>query len=262
MPSASIENTTPFTTYSMTVTARNAIGWGAESPPVEAQFNFNKATGGTEKDFGEGEYNGLEGTWRTHTFTAETGTFTVVTDAGKDFTYVVVGGGGTGGAGNDSISGGGGGGGDAQEYAEQIAVGDYEVTAGDERQASTFRGHTANGGGNGTNGGGWIGVPGQDGYTGGNGGTSGSGYVGWGPNDPQGGRAGGALGRPVTGRNGPGLISNVSGVEVEYGYGGYIRTGASRFGEGGGGGGAAGGSENQKPRPGYAGAVIIAYRTG
>ena len=40
MPSAKIENSTPFTTYSMTVQAKNAIGYGPESPPIEAQFNF------------------------------------------------------------------------------------------------------------------------------------------------------------------------------------------------------------------------------
>ncbi len=39
MPSARISNTTPYTTYKMWVTAKNAIGEGETAGPVSAQFN-------------------------------------------------------------------------------------------------------------------------------------------------------------------------------------------------------------------------------
>ena len=139
MPSAKIENTTPFTTYAMTVTARNAIGWGAESPPVEAQFNFNKASGGTPQTGNTSpdypgadivtDYNGTGETWAVHTFKSA-GTFTVHA-ANQPWRVLVVGGGGSGGGTYASYGGGGGAGGviSEDEY-EGFEQKDYTVTIG------------------------------------------------------------------------------------------------------------------------------------
>lgn len=91
MPSAGISNTTAFTTYTMRVQAKNAIGKGPMSGPVSAQFNYNKATGGIEIPYTESDGS----QWMMHKFTTN-GTL-VVTENPQPFKWRLIGAGGTSG---------------------------------------------------------------------------------------------------------------------------------------------------------------------
>ena len=92
MPSARITNTTPFTTYTMTVQPKNAIGLGPKSPPVTAQFNYNKASGGTEKDYVAGGK-----LWKQHVYQSP-GTFTFTVESSvKEWKIRLIGRGGNAG---------------------------------------------------------------------------------------------------------------------------------------------------------------------
>ena len=276
MPSASISNTTPFTTYSMTVQARNAIGYGPESPPIQSQFNYNKASGGVEQEFAEGTYNGEPGTWKTHTFESS-GTLDVILNV-YPFHVLVVGAGGAGGTCNTSVHGPvnapGGGAGRVVDIPEmEIPLGNKPVVVGDPAtndKDSVFNGQIAPGGGlGGAAGGGGGGVGGSGGGGGGSHGNGGPGGAA-NPGSPveglgtAGGNAGyqgmqhahggGAL---SVGPNG-GVTLNISGSDEIYGKGGQV----SASGGNPGGYGAGGNGQHNARGVGGKGVVIIAYRTG
>lgn len=251
MPSASVENTTPFTTYTFKVQPENIVGKGPMSMPVSGQFNFNKAYGG---DVPEGvevpNYNGSGEVWRVHTFT-NSGNLKVEM-APQKFRVLVVGGGGSHGSGNQERGpGGGGGGGFVDNENTTIPTGDHLVTVGTSGSgAASSLGSvlTVAGGGRGADGntggskarGGTSGAPqsnqgglnSSDSWSGGGGGGAGGNGGGAAPSAPGGG--------------GPGLSSNITGANGTYGRGGN-------------------GGKHLPPRDmqhGAAGVVIIAYRTG
>lgn len=283
---ASITDTTPFADYTFRVRGVNQQGtgdWSAETAP--AQFNFNKATGGVEQDFGEGEYNGLEGTWRTHTFKGNSTSIKFTVEAApKDFRVLVqAGGGGSGNWGNNGNNTPGYGGGGEHYYnaEEQLSVQDYWIilgaNAGPAQRGQSVNmdgvkscvggsaGGSGNGGGGGSGGGGGGGGgcsdPNANGGAKGNGGSGANGCgnggnaPGWGGN-PNAGGGGGAGGNASGHRAGNGKNRDISGVMKAYGTGGGVYSGTSR-GEGNGGGGGAGWAGG-----GGQGVVIIAYRTG
>jgi len=292
VPSAKIENTTPFTTYSMTVQARNAIGYGPESPPVEAQFNYNKASGGTPQtgntdplypgaDIYE-DYLGMGEKWAVHTFITSTAdkTFIVESDV-HPFRVLCVAGGGGGGY---DAGGGGGGGGVIAKDQHDIGVGSYPVqigagggnnnnggnsvladlTAVGGGRGGTWHCQSGNGGGSG---GGASGSNGSCGAQGGKG-TAGQGHDGCGFKGVYSGWGGGGAGGPATNRNGgPALPSDISGSTVHYGSGGYGQGGnwpspKAAYGCGGYGGGYGSTPPNPAGSSGTAGIVIVAYRIG
>ena len=96
MPSAKITTTTPFADYTFRLKATNQQGegaWSMESAPV--QFNYNKASGGTEKEYVAGGKR-----WKQHVFQSEgTHTLTVETSV-KDWKVRLIGRGGNGGYGD------------------------------------------------------------------------------------------------------------------------------------------------------------------
>jgi hypothetical protein len=138
MPTAKIENTTPFTTYAMTVQARNAIGYGPKSPPIEAQFNYNKASGGDEVATFEVTQELLDAdplleevgaVWKYHWFKAN-GTFTITSNP-REFRYMMVGGGRAGGHSCNTGHGKGGPGGNLVfDDAAVLSIGDIVFTQG------------------------------------------------------------------------------------------------------------------------------------
>ena len=124
MPSAKISTTTPFADYQFKVQAKNQQGlseWSMNS--AAAQFNYNKATGGTITT--NDNYNGTGEKWQIHTFKSN-GTFTV-TENPQPFRYMVV----AGGSGGSTEYG-------AKTYGGQavwtndgtLAVGPHTVTIG------------------------------------------------------------------------------------------------------------------------------------
>lgn len=285
MPSANIEQTTPFTTYTMRVQAENLVGKGGWSSEASGQFNFNKAEGGTIKDFGEGEYNGLEGTWRTHTFTGSNKSekLTIFSNPRDFYVLVQAGGGGSGGFGNNGNNTPGYGGGGEHYYNEEqrLDVKEYFIIFGANAGAGQ-RGQSVNldgvkscvggspggsgnggsgGSGGGGGGGGGCSDPNANGGARGNGGAGANGCgnggnaPGWGGN-PNAGGGGGAGGSASGHRAGNGQNRTISGENKAYGTGGGVYSGVARaYGHGGGGGmGWSGG--------GAGGCVIIAYRTG
>lgn len=260
MPSASIENTTPFTTYTMRVQAENLVGKGGWSSEASGQFNYNKATGGQAPDgVVEENYNGTNEQWTVHTLLPGD-TFNVET-AIHPFKVLVIGGGGGGGG----DQGGGGGAGGAHETELELPLGNITAVIG----GGGSRGSGQSNGSKGGNttfhgitcyGGGWGG--GYDGR-GGSGGAGGSGEF-QGKNG--GGHSGGAFGSGGGG-GGHNRKSSITGTELTYSQGGggyksqtYV-PGATppNFGSGGGGGTA---QPTANGSNGRSGAVIVAYRTG
>jgi len=238
------------------------------------------ATGGTVTDID------VAGTlWRVHTFTSS-GQFEVLQDS-LSIEYLVVAGGGGGGSSGDGWgwAGGQGGGGGVLSGNEiinsnvfTIAVGEGGVgksanTVGPATNGgnSSWNGHLAFGGGgggsnsSGANGGSGGGGSRQISHTGGQG-VIGQGYPGGSANTgPAGG--GGASGAGQNGHSdwssgpsGAGLLSSISGVEVEYGRGG----GGSSVTNSGMGGAARGwtGSTGATGYPGDDGIVIVRYQIG
>ena len=247
MPSASISNTTPFTTYSMTVQARNAIGYGPESPPVEAQFNFNKAEGGDIQVYPN--YDGTTETWTVHTFTtanASQGFNVLMNPRPNEWRVFAIGGGGAGGGVNNGGSvanyGGGRGGFHVEVTDAVIPHGMNPVTVGDGGSynssyagnpggTTTIASISASGGGGGS--GGNVAPPGPGGGQHGGSGVSGKGGAG------AGGAASGSSG-------GVGVVSTITNSSVRYGGGG-----GGGFQQGGGGGGNGGGGHGATSAPAY-----------
>jgi hypothetical protein len=260
MPTAKITNTTPYTTYTMTVQAKNAIGLGPKSPPIEAQFNYNKATGGQTPDgVVEENYNGTNEQWTVHTLLP--GDTFNVESAIHPFKVLVIGGGGGGGG----DQGGGGGAGGAHETELELPSGNITAVIGaggtaGQGQANGTKGGNTTFHGITSYGGGWGG--GYDGR-GGSGGAGGSGEF-QGKNG--GGHSGGAYGSGGGG-GGHNRKSSITGTELTYsqGGGGYQSgTGhgagtPANYGSGGGGGGA---QPTARGSNGRSGAIIVAYRTG
>ena len=123
----SLTTTTPFAYYHFTVSATNQMGTGPVSvQSTAAQFNFNKATGGTVTEVTN--YNGMGETWRVHTFTGN-GTLNVEM-APQPFRVLVVGGGGGGGGGGGNQHGGGGSGGYGSDSTISISTGAHSVVVG------------------------------------------------------------------------------------------------------------------------------------
>lgn len=197
---------------------------------------YNEATGGTVS-----EYSKDGKRYRVHTFT-QSGTLTIKV-AAKPFRVLVVGPGGAGAGAANGRGGGAGGGGAVVDAVKAIEVGDYQVTSAPYGTQPNGIGSIATAA---------PGLPGNRYDQGGNyGGASGNGNPGgpasgdswWGGG---GGGAGGPGGngdsKPAPG--GPGVMSDITGEQVSYGYGGGI-TGAGADGT-----------------PGGPGVVIISYEVG
>jgi hypothetical protein len=228
MPSAKIENTTPYTTYSMTVKARNVIGWGPESPPVEAQFNWNSVNNTNYVDVPSHPWGG---TWRVHTFTT-TDQLDVVSSI-NPWKVVLVSGGGGGGSGwyeHKGGNGGTGGGIEVEIPAEEVLFGDNLVTVGARGEGGVW---------NCCCGCGCCGANGQGGGT--------SRFIG---REQIGGGGGTGGGAPTNGASRGGVTSSITGTSVTYRPGG------------GGGGQHASGNGSGSGGAGIRGEVIIAYKIG
>lgn len=152
MPSAKITTTTPFADYTFRLKATNQQGdsaWSMESAP--AQFNFNKATGGSQVPYTESDGS----QWVMHKFTSG-GTFTVIENP-QPFKMRLIGAGGNSGYSdcpNDHGRAGGGGGWWDQD--SMMGTGAFTITvgaAGSSNQGSSIQGigHVG-GGGNGCRG--------------------------------------------------------------------------------------------------------------
>lgn len=139
MPSAKITTTTPFADYTFRLKATNQQGdgaWSMESAP--AQFNYNKATGGSTAEYDN--WQGNEGRWKVHTFTAANTTFNVTMNP-QPFTVVWIAAGGKGGSGfigEIGYGGKAGGGGGAWENTNKtdIGLGDHNIKVGQGQQAN------------------------------------------------------------------------------------------------------------------------------
>lgn len=242
--------------YSFRVYANNSAGQSPASNTASVTVSGNVATGGTVTDISN--YNGTGQTWRVHTFSSGTGTFSI-SQATHPFRYLVVAGGGSGGRGdNGSFAGGGGGGGGVNAGTGNLSVGSLSVTVAPTSPATNAQGVaggssslgaiTASGGITGweaSNGGGGresgsptsnAGGSGTFFYGGGGGGAGGVG--GNGSQDTQTGGAGGA-----------GLSNNISGTALIYGRGGN-----------GGAGGNQPGNVGQGAPGTSAGIVIVSYQ--
>jgi len=236
--------------------------------------NFNKATGGSVKDVTN--YNGTGQTWRVHTFTAGSHTFTVEI-ANFPFKVLLAGGGGGNGGG---VSYGGGGGGGFNNYETSLSVGNHGISVGSAQQNTSAFGRTMIRGGHGTNHGSWQngGSGGSGGGAGGTGssgpphgisggaGTSGQGHSGAGT-QMAGGRGGGGGGGAGGNGGGTGNVNGGGGGAPAY----SDITGSRRpycAGSGGGGsdwpsrGGSGGTPASDYGRANQAGVVIVAYQIG
>lgn len=218
---------------------------------------FNKASGGSTKDFAEGEYLGRPGTWRTHTFTSNQD-FTVEVSA-QPFRLLIVdrGSSGTGVFGGNR-SGDGGRGGTIKTYEEAIIPeGTHRATINSGSNSlgsfNTSGGQAGGAGGTGRRHQGGPAGPGGNGGTGPRSDVSGTNLY------YSGGGGGGGLDHVPSGGGNRGGGSGSGGATNQgTGSGGAANTG--------GGGGGQGYESNQGvwggPHGGGTGIIIVAYRTG
>jgi hypothetical protein len=235
---ASITGLTRDTDYTFKVIANSSVGAGLSAfAPTRKTTNWNEATGGTVTSVPN--YNGTGQTWKVHSFSSSSDTFTVVNST-VPFNILAVGAGGSGGPVNQSRGGGGGGGGAVIDSTYTLSLGAKTVQG----SSGSITGIVAAAGGGGGLGGGT-----GTGYR--NGGTSGNGNLGgfnssdtW--SSGGGGGSGGVGGNAAPSANGPGgagTSSSITGSSVSYGYGGM------------------GGTMNANGSNGAPGIVVIAYRT-
>ena len=213
----SVEGTSPFTDYVVSVYGVNTAGAGQQSVTDPFQLNYNVASGGTETVVDD--YNGTGETWKVHTFRSA-GSFSV-SSAIDPFSVLIVGNGGGGGAGNGcgvvyTSGGGGGGGGVYTNESMSLTNTTYPVGTWSFNGQSAGNGGTGQGGGNGQNGGasgsptghggGTTGPPGVYGFAAGGGGGAGG--------------NGGNSDSFTGGSGGAGVVRYITGSPATYGQGG------------------------------------------
>ena len=259
MPSARISNTTPYTTYKMWVTAKNAIGEGETAGPVSAQFNgcapavFNETFSSNVTFTTLDDPDGDGKNYRLAEINAPNGTLAIDSPGLATALIVAGGGGGNRGGGNGSSGGGAGGaielllGMDAIAYTANVGAGgagQFTAAAGNE---TTFAGYVIRPGLGGS----------QNAGSGGGGGHSGNGYWSNGGGGGSAGNGGVGFGGGCCCPGGAGLISKITGVEVEYAQGGVGNAKSGSPGTPGSGG--AGGYDSWGDAPGGVGLDGVVY---
>lgn len=237
MPSARISNTTPFTTYSMWVTAKNDIGEGETAGPVYAQFNcgYARFDESSSSGFTFSTLTNPDGDGKNYRLASCTssGNKTIALELAGFVQILMVGGGGNGYS-NMVDKSGGGGGGQVFETILNLDEGSHGVYVGENgkqgynyptRNSGRTRFYTTLADKEQI-----IVLPGGNAPSSGGGGHSGNGYYTGGQLISGGSGAGGVN----SGHNGgPGVASSITGTSVTYGLGGANLSHTNRPGCGG-----------------------------